>query len=241
MIAPKTWAYGVTTVPARKVHYLPRTLESLKTAGFECPRLFIDGCHDPKEYDRFGLEVTVRYPTIRPYGNWVLALAELYLRSPAADRFAIFQDDFVTYRNLRTYLDEREYPGERDTRPKGYYNLYTFPHNQTLCKDQVGWSLSDQMGKGAVALVFNREAVRLLLGSQHIIDRAQDPNRGWKAIDGGVVTAMKEIGWKEYIHHPSLVQHIGDVSSIGNGRHAKAGNFWGEEFNAEELLECRGA
>ena len=223
------WACGLTTVPARKTTHLPRTLESLKAAGFLCLRLFVDGCKDPGEYAPFGLEVTTHYPSMRTSGNWMLALAELYLRDPHANRFAIFQDDFVTYRNLRSYLDRSPYPG------RGYWNLYTFPENQALSKGRRGWYPSNQLGKGAVGLVFNNEAARLLLGHQRMIDRMLNPERGWQFIDGGIVEAMKEAGWVEYVHNPSLVQHTGIVSSMGKKRHALANSFRGEEFNAEEL------
>lgn len=235
-VIPKTWAYGVTTVPQRKTGLLLKTIESLRSAGFPSPRLFVDGCPDPREYHHFGLEVVTRYPQIRAYGNWYLALCELYFRSPTADRFAIFQDDIALYRNLRTYLDWCPFPGELNTRPKGYWNLYTFPHNQLLSGGKTGWYPSDQMGKGALALIFNREGVRFLLSNSHMIDRVQNPHRGYKSIDGAVVEAMKNAGWKEYVHNPSLVQHLGDVSTIGSLKHPKANSFLGEDFDAGSLI-----
>lgn len=225
------WAAGLITVPARKTTHLPRTLESLSKAGFPCVRLFVDGCKDPAEYAQFGLEVTTRYPSMRTAGNWMLALAELYLRDPHAERFAMFQDDFVTYRNLRAYLDRCPYPG------KGYWNLYTFPENQALAKGRRGWYPSNQRGAGAVAIVFNNEATRLLLGHQRMFDRAMNPERGWRFIDGGIVEAMKEAGWREYVHNPSLVQHTGRASTIVRKRFIPAVSFRGEEFNAEELIQ----
>jgi hypothetical protein len=101
--APRyAWAYGVTTVPSRRNDLLPETLCSLCEAGFDAPRLFVDGDNDPKGWEReFGLETTCRYPTIRTHGNWILALSELFIREPHAERYALFQDDLITYRNLR--------------------------------------------------------------------------------------------------------------------------------------------
>jgi hypothetical protein len=231
---PPKWAYGVTTVPARRDDLLPRTLTSLHAAGFDRPRLFVDGCDDPRSWEReFQLEVTARFPRIRTYGNWVLSLAELYIREPNADRYAVFQDDFVTYRNLREYLTLTQYP------ERGYWNLYTFPSNQKLCPDDgrhVGWYESNQLGRGAVALVFNREAVTTLLRHQHMVDRPQDSSRGWRAVDGGIVDSMRKAGWKELVHNPSLVQHTGYVSAMGNRPHKLANSFRGEDFDARELL-----
>lgn len=231
-----SWAYGVTTVPGRFDTLLPRTLNCLTLAGFPSPRLFIDGC---KEEGLPGhlicYEKTLRYPRIRAYGNWILALGELFIRNPTAHRYAIFQDDFVTYRNLKYYLDNIPYP------ERGYCNLYTFPSNQTLApKDgSTGWYPSDQQGKGAVALVFNRDAAFKILTHEHMVNKPHGVGiRSWKNIDGGVVDAMKKSGWKEYVHNPSLVQHTGLTTSMEgpHPRHLQAVSFRGEDYDAREML-----
>lgn len=248
MPGPLRWAYGVTTVPERFDDLLPRTLESLKLAGFDRPRLFVDGLgteHDGGEnryYRKFGLEVTARWPRIRTHLNWFLAFHELFGRNPDADRYAIFQDDFVTVRNLRAYLDHAPYP------PKGYLNLYTMPSNQELVprdltanrNPKVGFYPSNQFGRGAVALVFDREATLALLGSAHMIGRPMDPNRGHKVVDGGILESMKKVGFTEYVHHPSLVQHTGMTSTVESGRQRPASwlarSYPGEDFDALSLL-----
>jgi hypothetical protein len=139
----------------------------------------------------------------------------------------MFQDDFITYKNLRQYLESCEYP------EKGYWNLYTFPSNQTLCpKDYVGWYPSNQRGLGAVALVFSRQAVMTLFMQPHFIERPLDALRGWRSIDGGIVTALKQAGWREYVHNPSLVQHMGVTSSMGNGIQQQATSFRGADYDA---------
>lgn len=227
------WSYGITTVPGRRCNLFAETLDSLRLAGFDEPRLFVDGCDEVELYSEFNLPVTLRSsPALRTAGNWTLSLYELYIRNPNADRYAIFQDDFVTYRNLRSYLSCCEYP------ETGYWNLYTFPQNQRLApsRTHVGWYPSNQWGRGAVALVFSRQAVVTLLSSLHLTERPQDSRRGWKAIDGGIVESMKKAGWTEFVHNPSLVQHTGRVSSMGNSPHAKAVSFKGVEFDAEDLI-----
>lgn len=221
------WAYGVTTIPRRRDTLLPRTLASLKAAGFDKPRLFIDGPGDG--FERFGLPMTVRDEAIRTAGNWTLALAELYVRDPNHERFAIFQDDFITYKNLRKYLERVPYP------ERSYLNLYTFPENQNLAKDRMGFYPSNQCGKGAVALVFSKEAALTVLSSQHIVKRPQTQN-GWRKIDGGIVEAMRGAGWTEMVHNPSLVQHVGILSSMGNLEHPSATSFRGEDFDALSLI-----
>lgn len=121
-----TWSYGVVTVGARINELLPRTLASLYEGGFDSPRLFVDGCEDPSVYDRFNLPKTIHEPRITHFRNWSLALAEMYFRDPNCTYYAIFEDDLVAVRNLRSYL-------EQCARPiRAYWNLYTFPVNQRL-------------------------------------------------------------------------------------------------------------
>lgn len=235
---PIKWAYGVTTVPQRIDDLLPYTLESLADGGFDKPRLFVDGAEDVAVYKKFGLEVTSHYPKLQIFGNWVLALWELYLREPGANRFAIFQDDLATYKNLLQYLDSCEYPA------KGYWNLYTFPENQKKAPEDgtTGWFPSNQNGRGAVALVFSREAVVFLLKHQLIVERPMTSGtRRFQMVDGAVVTLFRNAGWKEYTHSPTLVDHMGMISTIRSG--AKIKNSWkaktfrGKQFDALELLK----
>lgn len=234
------WAYGVTTVPQRFDITLPKTLESLRRAGFDKPRLFIDGTDTERsqwpiqDYDK-----TVRDPATRGFGNWVLALWELYIRYPKAHRYALFQDDLITYRNLKEYLSRCEYPEE------GYWNLYTVEQNEKLIPQQVkenkGWTLSNQMGRGAVALVFSREALTTLLKQDAIVKKPQDANKGYRSIDGAVINAFKPLGWKEYVHYPSLVQHTGtEFSTLNNtGKSFMLSPcFEGEHVDATEFLKC---
>lgn len=225
------WAYGVTTVPSRKETLLPRTLASLATAGFDRPRLFVDGCDELQNWRRqFGLEVTCRYPKTNVAVNWILALSELVQREPNADRFAIFQDDFVTYRNLRAYLEQCQYPD------KGYLNLITQYENEDIARKHKGWFVASQFGRGAVALVFSREAAAVLLSERGFVERSQDVKRGCVQIDGGILYAMQKQGWKEYCHSPTLVQHTGrDASTLGH-RIGPVKSFRGEDYDALDFL-----
>jgi hypothetical protein len=221
------------TVPARRADLLPQTLRSLALAGFDRPRLFVDGTGDWSDWsESFPIsEITIHWPPVRTAANWTLALAELYSRQPTAERFAVFQDDLITYRNLREYLERCPYP------KGGYLNCYSFPQNEELANGRKGWYESNQRGRGAVALVFDRAACLTVLGSNHIWDRAADSKRGHQCIDGGVVTAITLAGGKEYVHFPSLCQHTGLQSTMGNFPHPLATSFRGETFDALELLK----
>jgi hypothetical protein len=234
-------AYGLTTVPQRRDTLLPRTLASLRAGGFPTPRLMVDGDDRPENWKRFGLETTLRFPRIRTFGNFALGLGELYLRDPNADMYAMFQDDFVTYRNLKGYLERCNYPS------RGYFNLYTFPSNQGVCGAAPGWYESRclsssnkgprmQSGRGAVALLFPNDAVVALFTSLHFVERPKDAHRGHRSIDGGIVASLNKAGFREYVSNPSLTQHTGHVSSMGNKKHKLAESFRGEHFDALSLL-----
>lgn len=226
-----TWSYGVTTVPSRVNDLLPRTLNSLAAAGFDNPHLFVDDATDAVPYERFNLACTFHWANLKTYGNWITSLWELYIADPHADRYAIFQDDLIAYRNLREYLDASPYPGS------GYLNLYTYPNNHNLVKNKpTGWHLSNQLGKGAVALVFNNQAVTDLLSDGYLLRRIQNSERGHRFVDGAIVEAFRKMGQKEFVHHPSLVQHTGVKSSMGNNAHSESPSWAGEVFDARELM-----
>ena len=228
------WAYGITTVLSRRDDLLRNTIASLARGGFDSPRLFVDGLNDPKAYEMFNLPVTVREPPpLRIVGNWILGMWELFVREPFADRYVLFQDDIEAVSNLRQYLEKCEYP------KKGYLNLYTFKENHKHTKGNPGWNLSNQRGMGALGLVFNREALMLLLASKTLVSKpvTAGTKRAWKSIDGGVLTAMKNDGWKEYIHNPSLLQHRGKHSTLGNSDYPPIEAFPGQEFDAMSLIK----
>ncbi len=247
------WSYGVTTVwrrppggattPERRNVLLPRTLASLAKAGFDRPRLFVDGADhsDVAVYREMfpGLEITSRWPALRVYGNWVLSLAELYVREPTAERFVIFQDDLVACVNLRQYLEQRPCP------EKGYMNLYTFQANEPIIRGKpIGWHEAGlvmpgqpgQTGRGALGLVFSRAAVLDLFIQKNIVERPMEVFKGWRNVDGAVVNALNAADWREFVHNPSLVQHTGTVSTIRDHVHRQAESFRGENWDALELL-----
>ena len=95
------WAYGVTTVspnlqptsatirhqfvPKDRPGLLDRTLKSMALAGFDSPRIFMDGATHLEAAaleDKLGLAVTARNPPLRTWGNWWASMLELYCRDP---------------------------------------------------------------------------------------------------------------------------------------------------------------
>ncbi len=234
------WACGVTTVPARKDDLLPATLASLREAGFDAPRLFVDGA--AAGWEGFGLEVTYRSPTIRAWANWLLGLEELLIRNPAANRFLMCQDDVLFCRNVRAYLDRCRFPdGGIDKRPylRGWWNLYTAPKEEQrlAAAGERRWAASSQGHKGALALVFDREGVLELLGARQTLLRPLDPSLGWRNIDGGVGKGLVEAGRQELCHMPSLAQHCGMRTTIQRNYDLdERSQTWEAGFDALSLL-----
>lgn len=248
-----SWAYGVTTVPQRKSSgELLLTLASLRAAGFDKPTLFVDG-PDDDEWFKFGIDFAFRGERIGAVGNWLLTAWELLIRNPQAERFAIFQDDFIAVKNLKAYLDAVPWPAN------AWLNLYTFSKNEAAVHGKRGWVETDtfdvspeghrwQWGLGAVALCFERAALEACVSSSHWIRKIADcrehnPSVGdfrqkrLRGIDGGVQSALNLAGYREYVHAPSLVQHVGHDSSMGNGRHKQALTFPGDQFDAMSWLK----
>lgn len=238
-----TWAYGVTTVVRRLTDLLPPTLTSLARAGFDNPRIFVDGAYEhqvPEALSKVG--VTCRHPALGAYGNWILGLGELFIREPSARLYAMFQDDVLACTGLREYLT-RCAPPERS-----YWNLYTTAENYVLVtrdksgrpypEPPTGWMHSNQRGRGALGLVFTKEGLMDLFKSQHILGRPAHARNHDRNIDGAVITAMQEAGYTELVHVPSLLQHTGGKdSTIGHVyRLPTSPCFLGEGWDARTLL-----
>jgi hypothetical protein len=241
-----TYAVGITTVPQRRQTYLPHTIASLNNAKMLSPytnsHIFLDTDKPSLAIPilDFGLHVTSR-GCLGAWGNWYLGLLELYIRYPTSDRYVMVQDDVITYHNLREYLDTQKL--EDNT----YWNLYTFPQGcgQTPkpSESYTGWVKSNGLGRGALALVFSREGVQFLMSSRTIALKPAQVVVPKKCIDGILADAfVKGYSYHEMIHYPSLVQHIGDKSTLGNDAagqppFSKADTFLGEQYDAIQLCK----
>lgn len=74
-------------------------------------------------------------------------------------------------------------------------------------------------------------------GAVHATGEDRPWVRGEKTLDGCIVTAMNDAGWRETVHFPSLTQHTGGRSSMQNLPHQHAVSFPGEEWDARGLLK----
>ena len=74
------WSYGITTVPERWNTTFALTKQSLTKAGSSKPRVFIDGI--PFKMGHLA--------------NWMRTAFVIYTTNPDADRYAVFEDDFIS-------------------------------------------------------------------------------------------------------------------------------------------------
>lgn len=224
------WAYGITTVPSRVDNLLPQTMASLAKAGFDAPVLFIDGACDIGHIEGMG-GLVIRHPPAGHLPNWMGALTGLYTNSPDAERYAIFEDDLLACSHLREYLEQCGYPG------KGYLNLLTHDCNLRLAGVELGWFASNQKGKGAVGLVFDRATVQQLMRSDCYVTRMTSDNPNARCADGMVIDSLAPLGYREYTHQPSLLQHVGFESTFPLHNFGEVVAFAGENFNPLPILK----
>jgi hypothetical protein len=180
--------------------------------------LFVDG--HISGYD--DLEV-VCHPNVGQLRNWMHALFYLFTTQDA-DRYAIFEDDVLACRQLRQYL-ERCPPG------KVYWNLITLDENRAYTNDVPGWHESNQLGRSACGLVFDRATVDCLLRMEHFV---RGPANGETMSDAVVIATLKSLGYRELVHYPSLLQHVGLESTLGNSI-GGASAFVGDDFDLLSL------
>jgi hypothetical protein len=203
------WSYGVTTVPSRiKGGLLEKTLTSLNSSGLGSPLLFSDGLFSKLLISNFPFYQWVTHPNLGATANWIVTLTYLYVKNPKADIYAIFEDDILCVPGIKEYVEHTGVP------TKGYLNLLT--HDENLVKlgpnPTEGWHLSNQKGRGAAGLVFSRQAVLDLISSEAFTGQTY---QGKNSTDGMVYLGLAESKYQEWVHYPSLLQHVG-VSTLGH-------------------------
>ena len=223
----KKWAVGVTVAP-RKNPTFERCYESFLEAGFK-PQIFKEPgvSLDPKFF-KYG--VTERPRRLGAWNNWLSSLYELRQKNPNADAYAIFQDDVMLCRDIKTYLEQELWPSSFTA----FVSVFTPNHY----RGNSVWNPIDQ-GVNlwmAQTFIFPPLAVDSILRHPII--------RGWKGdknIDSKIGEWARNIGMLPYYHTPSLGQHVGHDSTIWGEElpamgDRSASDFVGESFSAMQLL-----
>lgn len=199
------WAVGLLTAPRREPT-IDRTLLSLTNAGFAHIHIFAEpDSWIPEEYRH--LPVTTHGRVLGNLGNFFTSLASLLMLEPHADCYALFQDDVEAADGLRDWCDAQFWP-----HGVGLVSLYTCGVQHA---EHAGWRIL-RAGMhhtfGGLAFVFRRDVLKEFLSDGRLLDFRQG---GFRAGDDGVVgewATRSRVGIA--YHTPSLVAHVGAVSSI---------------------------
>lgn len=205
----RDWAVGVTTSP-RIQPTLERTLESLLRAGWERPWLFIDSAVQiPAPFSH--LPFTYRFEKIGAWPSYYLALMELLLRHPHADAYMVIQDDALMCAggSPRAYLESVLWPG----RAPSLVSLYC---GEPDTAPEPGWHPCDGVASsGPVALVFPPELAREFVGDPAVLEHRWLANECAATSIGDLVAVWAHgKGVQIWLPTPSLVQHIGETSTL---------------------------
>jgi hypothetical protein len=203
-----TWAVGVITAPRRKPT-LDDCLDSLIRAGWERPRLFVDSATTIATRHE-GLPITLREPRIGAWPNYYLALVELQMREPEADAYMLVEDDVIFFdrQDLRAYLEDVLWPAD----PCGAVSLYC---SSVYTQPEPGWhEFAGEWVWGALAFIFPRESVRQLIGDPGVLAHRTRREEGLEDTDALIGRWSHRRGLPIHYPTPSLVQHIGDTSSL---------------------------
>ena len=229
----RRWSVGITT-SRRRIPTLEQCAQSVRRAGWEEPVLFVDGDMEiPKSLSK--LPSCRRIPAVGAFPNYALSLMELFMRDPHADAYMMLQDDalFPGTSVVRQYLEEVLWLGKTP----GIVSLYC----STEYQQQVsGWHrFNVPWIWGAVAFIFSNEVVRAWLTSPLVYDhRALANNEGLSKIDVMIGLFSQSTGVSIHYPSPSLVQHIGTISTIWQFARAvnarKAGQFIGDLLRSDE-------
>jgi hypothetical protein len=229
----RRWSVGITT-SRRRIPTLEQSAQSVRRAGWDEPILFIDGDMEiPKSQS--DLPSCRRIPAVGAFPNYALSLMELFMRDPHADAYMMLQDDalFPGTSVVRQYLEDVLWLGKTP----GIVSLYC----STEYQQQVsGWHrFNGPWVWGAVAFIFSNEVARALLTSSLVCDhRARANDDGLSKIDVMIGLFSQATGVSIHYPSPSLVQHIGTISTIWQFARAvnarKAGQFIGDLFRSDE-------
>lgn len=201
-----TWAFGVTTAPRRQPT-LSVCLRTIIESGWHDPHLFIDG-DVTIEREFSSLPRTRRAQPSGAWPAWCAALQDLFDNYPDANTLAIVQDDalFPAIPKFRRYVEDLLWPGQLP----GIVSLYTSADD--MQSENVWRRHPDKWRYGAVAILLPRELAAQML--RNIAAGDLEFLSGSAGIDTRIGVWAERMNVPIWHPSPSLVQHIGQVSSI---------------------------
>ena len=201
----------MTTAPRRVPTFL-LALSSLREAGFNGR---VDVFAEPGTWDqapRSKDTLTVTHDhavTLGGFGNWRHAITSL-LASDDSPWLLVVQDDAIWAPGSANKL-HAEATARRDLRT-GFLSPYVTSKDvpsgsvEGWNECRSGWYLW-----GALALCIPRDAARELLQHPRFVEHG-----GSQQVDAVVAASMLDLGRPSYVHVPSLVDHVGETSTLGH-------------------------
>jgi hypothetical protein len=198
------WTVGLLTAP-RSVPTILSTLQSLQVAGFSPVHIFAEpGSWIPDKFRDYPR--TVHSQRRGNFANFYSSLVALYQNRPDAQSYAIFQDDVRPAGGLKAWCDDQFWPLKA-----GLVSLFT---PRVHAGAELGWRLLSPgfyRVFGGQALVFRRDVLQQFLADPQIIREFQHGKNNDDAVVSAWATRQ---GVRIAYHTPSLIQHVGIVSSI---------------------------
>ena len=198
------WAVGVITAP-RAVPTLHLTLRGLDAAGFGPVRIFAEpGSWLPPEAGRH--RVDIHPGRLGNFANFYNSLATLYRDNPGARVHRPVPGRRRRRRGLKAWCEAELWP-----LGAGLVSLFT---PRAHAGDRPGWRLRSPgyyRVYGGQALAFRRDVLEGFLADPHAL---REVRSGRKADDAVLAAWAARPGTPIAYHTPSLVQHIGMVSSL---------------------------
>lgn len=213
----------VQTAP-REPEYLSRTLVSLERAGagrWEGPRLMVADGYAPEAPEGWRLEVGEAAGQARTFFRALRLAAAV----PGFSALTLIEDDVVLARNALDYIATVE----RDPNLvlQAWFTWQIRRPWNTPIPLFLDVPLTHQSSNVAVTL--SAERVHELLAS--------DVVKHWTVRHSGDIAYLGVFaGGRCGVHFPSLVQHVGDVSTVGSVGQRVARHFLGEAQDAMRLL-----
>jgi len=256
------WAVGVITAPRTTGYYLPRTIDTLTTGGWNKIVVFAEP-NSPIP-DNFTGDVVKRRKIYGDWTNWATGLYELFLSEPDAHYYFMLEDDAILCKNARSYL-EYTLPYLGDFASLSLYtpSKYHKPEFKGFHNEQDGrntWStVTVIMSHSGVLRFFSDPDVQ----KHRFFDIFKVGPKYWGGYTGngsygsGYTSVIDTVGntvkdavigqWASkldlpiFYHTPALAEHIGyhstltdDISTDANGRMSK--DFIGEHFDASQWI-----
>jgi hypothetical protein len=150
------------------------------------------------------------------FGNYDFAINYM-LENTQTPLIAVMQDDFIYsghfMKELKKIVLDKNF---------GYFNFLSvaeWPELKNILK-LPSWNRSDiGMWAWGQAYVMKRETVKRIIETKYYQEHKAgriNKEKTNQMIDGCISECCKLLGLPMYYHNPSLIQHIGHVSSVGH-------------------------